>query len=52
MSAAYYAMKRSQHGLASMFGALLTIIGYTIWIATDATYIKTRYAAIFINASG
>lgn len=45
-------MKTKQHGIACGFGALLTVIGYSIWLATDGTYIKTRYAAIFINSAG
>jgi sugar phosphate permease len=35
-----------------LFGGILTIIGYSIWISTDASFTKARYAACFLNLSG
>ncbi|KAJ7578108.1 major facilitator superfamily domain-containing protein [Mycena floridula] len=35
-----------------LFGGLLTIIGYAIWIATPASSTKLRYAACFLNMTG
>ncbi|TFL00334.1 major facilitator superfamily domain-containing protein [Pterulicium gracile] len=35
-----------------LFGGVLTIIGYSIWITTDSTFTKARYAACFLNLTG
>ncbi|KAJ7832645.1 major facilitator superfamily transporter [Mycena olivaceomarginata] len=48
----YLAMRYKMHAAAALIGVLLTIIGYGTWVATDATYIKTRYACLFLNTMG
>ncbi|KAJ7796213.1 major facilitator superfamily transporter [Mycena olivaceomarginata] len=48
----YLAMRYKMHAAAALVGVLLTIIGYGTWVATDATYIKTRYACLFLNTMG
>ncbi|KAF9023047.1 MFS general substrate transporter [Hymenopellis radicata] len=40
------------HWPFSLSGGLLTIIGYSIWISTDASSAKARYAACFLNMTG
>ncbi|KAJ7324011.1 major facilitator superfamily transporter [Mycena albidolilacea] len=48
----YLAMRYKMHAAAALVGVILTIIGYGTWVATDATYIKTRYACLFLNTMG
>ncbi|KAJ7167239.1 hypothetical protein C8R43DRAFT_169262 [Mycena crocata] len=48
----YIAMRYRRRGAAALIGALFTIAGYGTWLATDATYIKTRYTCIFLNTMG
>ncbi|KAJ6548658.1 major facilitator superfamily domain-containing protein [Mycena capillaripes] len=52
MSLIYLAMRYKLHAPAALAGALLTIAGYGTWLATDATYIKTRYTCLFLNNMG
>ncbi|KAF7355969.1 Major facilitator superfamily transporter [Mycena venus] len=48
----YLAMRYKMHGAAALVGALFTIAGYGTWLATDASYIKTRYTCLFLNTMG
>ncbi|KAJ6514608.1 major facilitator superfamily transporter [Mycena vulgaris] len=48
----YIAMRYKQHAAAALVGALFTIAGYGTWLATDATYIQTRYTCLFLNTMG
>lgn len=45
-------IKTKMHWPFALFGGVLTIIGYGIWIATDASAKKARYAACFLNMTG
>lgn len=45
----YLCVKFRIHWPFAALGAICSIIGYSIWIATDATYVNARYAACFIN---
>ncbi|KAJ7063960.1 major facilitator superfamily domain-containing protein [Mycena amicta] len=46
------AMRYGKHGLAALIGALLTVVGYATWLATNSSFVKTRYACIFLNTMG
>ncbi|KAH8824552.1 major facilitator superfamily domain-containing protein [Flagelloscypha sp. PMI_526] len=35
-----------------LFGGICTVVGYSIWIATEATQKEARYAACFLNMTG
>ncbi|KAJ7897664.1 major facilitator superfamily transporter [Mycena olivaceomarginata] len=48
----YLAMRYKKHAAAALVGALLTLAGYGTWLATDPTFIKTRYACLFLNTMG
>ncbi|KAJ7648777.1 major facilitator superfamily domain-containing protein [Mycena polygramma] len=48
----YLAMRYKMHAAAALVGALFTIAGYGAWLATDATYVKTRYTCLFLNTMG
>ncbi|KAJ7509513.1 hypothetical protein B0H11DRAFT_1959960 [Mycena galericulata] len=43
------AMHRDMHCATSLVGAPLTITGYGTWLATNAIFIKTRYARLFLR---
>lgn len=45
---AWVAMRYRQHAYVAMLGGLFSVIGYAMWVATDATFIKIRYSAIFL----
>ncbi|KAF5346580.1 hypothetical protein D9758_013470 [Tetrapyrgos nigripes] len=45
-------IKFKVHWVFCLTGALLNIIGYSIWTATDSSAAKVRYAACFLNMSG
>jgi hypothetical protein len=45
-------MRYKKHAAAALVGALLTLAGYGTWLATDPTFIKTRYACLFLNTMG
>jgi hypothetical protein len=46
------AMRLKLHAPAALVGALLTIAGYGTWLATDASYVRTRYTCLFLNTMG
>ncbi|KAJ7676529.1 major facilitator superfamily domain-containing protein [Mycena polygramma] len=48
----YLAMRYKMHAAVALVSALFTIAGYGAWLATDATYVKTRYACLFLNTMG
>ncbi|KAJ7358611.1 major facilitator superfamily domain-containing protein [Mycena albidolilacea] len=52
LSLVYFAMRYKKHAAAALVGALLTLAGYGTWLATDPTFIKTRYACLFLNTMG
>ncbi|TRM56714.1 major facilitator superfamily domain-containing protein [Schizophyllum amplum] len=45
-------IKYRVHWPFTLFGGVLTLIGYSIWISTPATAAKARYAACFLNLTG
>ncbi|KAJ6511763.1 major facilitator superfamily domain-containing protein [Mycena vulgaris] len=48
----YLAMRYKQHAAAALVGAVFTVAGYGTWLATDVTYIQTRYTCLFLNTMG
>ncbi|KAJ7131183.1 major facilitator superfamily domain-containing protein [Mycena epipterygia] len=52
MALVYIGMHRRAHAPAALVGALFTIAGYGTWLATDTTYVKTRYTCLFLNTMG
>ncbi|THV05187.1 MFS general substrate transporter [Dendrothele bispora CBS 962.96] len=45
-------IKTRRHFPFALFAGACTIAGYSIWIATDSTFAKARYAACFLNMTG
>ena len=49
MTVAWVAMRFRQHAYMAMLGGLFSTCGYAMWVATDSSFIKVRYAAVFLN---